>query len=141
MAKQSTALSTNSFAGPSAKPDQSPSLNSTGDWIFGTAAFAVEIALAVGAAMIGYRYVAARTSVFWAVIAAVIALAGLVTIWATWMAPNADHRLNLTGRLILGTALIIVVAAGLIGTGAHTFGWTLGAVGLVVTLAAQVAIS
>ncbi|MEO6957592.1 MAG: DUF2568 domain-containing protein [Antricoccus sp.] len=141
MAKQSTALSIDSLAGPSAKPDQSPSLDTTGDWIFGTAAFAVEIALAVGAAMIGYRYVVARGSAIWAAIAAVIALALLVSIWATWMAPNADHRLGLAGRLILGTALILIVAAGLIGTGANTFGWTLGAVGIVVTLAAQVAIS
>lgn len=131
---KSTALANDSAS------STSPNLDTAADWIFGTAAFAVEIALAVAAATAGYRLVAARSSSFLAAIVAGIALASLIAIWATWMSPNADHRLDTIGRLILGCLLIALVAGGLIGAGASTFGWILGIAGVIITVAAQIAL-
>lgn len=61
---------------------------------------------------------------------AVIAGVAFVAVWALWIAPRARFALPPTSRLIVGTALMIAVAVGLILTGQPTIGEVLVALTL-----------
>lgn len=104
------------------------------EWTVGTAAFAVEIALAVTVAVAGYRSVDGGP-LGWLVGAA--ALVVLFAIWGRWMSPRAPRRLPLPGRLILGSALTLAAAAAIAVTGALVWGIVLAVVGVAVILVGQ----
>ncbi|MEJ7649814.1 MAG: DUF2568 domain-containing protein [Nakamurella sp.] len=108
------------------------------EWIAGTGAFAVEIALGVTWGVVGYRLGSRIAGPVGGWIGVVIAVVALVAVWSTWMSPNADHRLGLTGRLVLGCGLILLAAAAAWLTGSTTWALILGVGGIAVTVAAQV---
>ncbi|WP_084614765.1 DUF2568 domain-containing protein [Nakamurella lactea] len=104
------------------------------EWAVGTAAFAVEVALAVTVAVAAYRSVDGG-ALGW--LAAVVALAALVAVWGRWMSPKAPRRLPRPGRLVLGPVLTVIAAAAILAVGSPAWGLTLGVAGVAVTLVAQ----
>lgn len=107
------------------------------DWIAGTGAFAVEIALGITWGVVGHRLGSRIAGPVGGWIGVVIAVVALVAVWSTWMSPNADHRLGLTGRLVLGCGLILLAAAAAWLTGSTNWALVLGVGGIAVTVAAQ----
>lgn len=72
------------------------------DWAFGSWAFAVEVAMVVGAGVVGYRLASAMgRGVGWLAAAGAVLLVGVF--WAMWMSPNADHRLPVLPRVIVAS--------------------------------------
>lgn len=107
------------------------------DWIAGTGAFAVEIALAVTWGVLGHRLGSRLAGPIGGLIGVVVAVAVLIGGWSTWMSPKSDHRLGLTGRLVLGCALVAIAAAGAWFTGSTTWALILGGAGIGITIVAQ----
>lgn len=106
------------------------------EWIAGTAAFAVEIALVVTAGVVAHRLASPGGPVAaWA--GAVLGVAAVIAVWSRWMSPQADHRLDLAGRLLLGCTLVVAVALGAGLTGSTTWALLLGIGGVAVTATAQ----
>lgn len=106
------------------------------EWIAGTAAFAVEIALVVTAGVIAHRLASPGGSVAaWA--GAVLGVAAVVAVWSRWMSPQADHRLDLAGRLLLGCGLVAAAALCADLTGSTTWALLLGIGGVAVTAVGQ----
>ena len=58
---------------------------------------------------------------------AIVAGVAFVAVWALWIAPRARFALEPTARLVVGTALMLAVAVGLVLTGQPTIGEILGA--------------
>jgi hypothetical protein len=103
-------------------------------WAVGAGAFAVEVALAIGAGVAGHRAVDGEVLGY---VAAALCVTALVAVWATFMSPKAPRRLGRSPRIVLGDSLVIVVAVALALTGATAFAWVLAIAGVVVTTIAQ----
>lgn len=99
------------------------------EWVVGTAAFLMEMALAGTLAVAAYRLADGEVL---GIAAAVVATIALIAVWATWMAPRARRRLPRAGRLVLGGALVLLAAVTAYSSGLHAWGWWFGAVGLLV---------
>lgn len=129
-------MTKNSVRTLSAQPSASagPELMTAREWIAGGAAFIVEIALVVGAWTGAYRWAGGGTR---GVIAGIIAVVVLIGIWSTFMSPKADHRLPLLWRVLLGSALAVVIGVLLWRTEQPTFGLILAGTGVLVTAIAQ----
>lgn len=103
-------------------------------WVVATAAFVVELLLVGTVARASYRF-ADGGPLGW--LAGVLAAAVLIAVWATWMSPKAPRRLGRTGRLVLGSALVVVTAGMAYAGGLHAWAWWLGVGGVVVVLVSQ----
>lgn len=107
------------------------------DWIAGTGAFAVEISLVITWGIVGHRFGSRIAGPVTGWIGVVVAVVALIGIWSTWMAPKADNRLDLTGRLILGCSLLALAAAGSWITGSTTWALVIFGVGAGITVGAE----
>lgn len=106
------------------------------EWAFGGWAFAVEVAMVVGAGVVGYRLaVTTGRGVGWLAAIGAVVLVGFL--WAMWMSPNADHRLPLVPRVIVASLLVLAVAYGLWRTGSTTYAAWFGALGVLGMVIAQ----
>lgn len=97
----------------------------------------MEIALTITAGVVGHRLGSAAGGPVVGWLGALVAVALLVGTWSRWMSPQADHRLELAGRLLLGCGLVVVVALGAAATGSTTWALALGIGGVAITAAAQ----
>lgn len=110
------------------------------DWAFGSWAFAVEVAMVVGAGVVGYRLASAMgRGVGWLAAAGAVLLVGVF--WAMWMSPNADHRLPVLPRVIVASLLVLAVAYGLWRTGSTTYAAWFGPLGVLGMVIAQPALA
>ena len=85
--------------------------------------FLLELAVLAGAIAVG----ASAGNPPFGFSGAVVAGVGFVVAWALWIAPRARFALSPTARLVVGTALMLAVAVGLVVTGQPTIGEILGA--------------
>lgn len=114
------------MSGPT-KPDLSPGL-----LLLGVLAFCSELALAVGAWMVGLRVVDGWVG--W--VLALLCAATVVGIWARYMSPKAPKRMSDSGRAKLGCTLFLVVGLALAMTNSM-FGVILALGGCLVTAVTQ----
>ena len=80
--------------------------------------FFLEIAALVAAAVVG----ASAGSPPLGLIGAFVAVAAFVLIWALWIAPRARFALPPMARLVIGTAIMLAAAIGLVLVGQPTAG-------------------
>ena len=107
------------------------------DWITGTGAFAVEIALGITWGIVGHRIGTRIAGPIGGWVGAAVAVAALVLVWATWMAPNSGHRLGMVGRIVLSSSLILAASAAAWLTGSTTWALILAIGGIAITAGAE----
>ncbi len=105
-------------------------------FVLAVVAFAVELALFGGVALIFYQ-VAGGGLAGW--LTAAVATAGILAFWGFLMAPRAKNRLPTTPRLVVSALLCVFTADGLLQGGYPWWGWFVGIAGVGVVVA-QVAL-
>jgi Protein of unknown function (DUF2568) len=95
-------------------------------------AFAVELALFGGVALIFYQTFEGGPAGW---LAAVVATAGILAFWGLLMAPRAKRRLAKTPRLVVSALLCVFTADGLFQGGYPWWGWFVGVAGIAVVVA------
>ena len=95
-------------------------------------AFAVELALFGGIALIFYQTVGGGLSGW---LTAAVATAGILAFWGLFMAPRAKRRLPTTPRLVVSALLCLFTADGLLQGGYPWWGWFVGVAGIAVVVA------
>lgn len=126
---------TSSDPEPNEAGQRQPGVPSTPwEWVVGTAAFLVELALAGTVAVAAYRLADGGAM---GVTAAIVAACALIAVWARWMAPRSHRRLPRAGRLVLGGALVLLAAVAAYISGLPTWAWVFGVIGLLVVGASQ----
>ncbi|WP_256839906.1 DUF2568 domain-containing protein [Ornithinimicrobium faecis] len=104
------------------------------EWVAGTGAFIVELAL-MGTLAVAAHRLADGGLLGW--LAGAVAVVALVSVWATWMAPRSGRRLALAGRLLLGCGLVLLAAGLAHLSGLTTWAWWFGGLGLLLTVSGQ----
>lgn len=95
--------------------------NSPVYWGFAVIAFVCEVGLIVAVGTLAWR-LGHRSGLVFGILAAVLALAAIVALWAVFMAPNADRRLPMWPRAAIAGIACVAVGAALIYVGLRTPG-------------------
>ena len=103
--------------------------------VLAVVAFAVELALFGGVALIFYQ-VAGGGLAGWT--SAVVATAGVIAFWGLFMAPKAKRRFPTTPRLVVSALLCVFTADGLLQGGYPWWGGFVGVAGIAVVVAQAV---
>ena len=115
------------------KPGHDADLMSTPSlFALAVVAFAVELALFGGIALIFYQTVGGGLSGW---LTAAVATAGILAFWGLFMAPRAKRRLPTTPRLVVSALLCLFTADGLLQGGYPWWGWFVGVAGIAVVVA------
>ncbi len=101
-------------------------------FVLAVVAFAVELALFGGVALIFYQ-VADGGLAGW--VTAAVATAGILAFWGLLMAPKAKRRLPTTPRLLVSALLCLFTADGLLQGGYPWWGGFVGIAGIAVVVA------
>lgn len=109
------------------------------EWALGAWAFAVELGIVIGAGVVGYR-LARPHGAGWAWAAAFAAAAAIGFLWAMWMSPSADARLQVWPRVAVAALLVLVVAYGLWRTSHASVALWFAAIGVLGMAIAQPAL-
>lgn len=100
--------------------------------VLAVVAFAVELALFGGVALIFYQ-VAGGGLAGW--LSAAVATAGILAFWGLFMAPKASRRLPRTPRLVVSGLLCLFTADGLLQGGYPWWAGFVGVAGIAVVVA------
>jgi uncharacterized protein DUF2568 len=100
--------------------------------VLAVVAFAVELALFGGVALIFYQ-VGGGGLAGW--VSAAVATAGILAFWGFLMSPRAKNRLPTTPRLVVSALLCLFTADGLLQGGYPWWGWFVGVAGIAVVVA------
>ena len=100
--------------------------------VLAVVAFAVELALFGGVALIFYQTFGGGLAGW---LAAAVATAGILAFWGLLMAPKAKRRLATTPRLVVSALLCVFTADGLLQGGYPWWGWFVGVAGIAVVVA------
>ncbi len=105
-------------------------------FVLAVVAFAVELALFGGIALIFYQTGGGGLAGW---LTAAVATAGILAFWGLFMAPRATRRFPTTPRLVVSALLCLFTADGLLQGGYPWWGWFVGIAGIAVVVA-QVAL-